>query len=105
MTTTFRDQGLVRDVDITSFKTYCPLPTSQLQAVLRSRSMNTSIRQLMKVTILDEEWRLKQQCVIQTTGRVFNHNTSLLGSDVAEVDPRRFIRMNVRRQSKSKDPT
>jgi Cytochrome P450 len=79
-------------LDITSVKTSCPLLTSTFQEVLRLRSMGTSIRQVMEDTVLDDQWLLKKDCMIQMPSRVIHEDSSIWGTDVDEFYPRRFMK-------------
>lgn len=93
MTQTSDDSGMTtRHMDITSLKTTCPLPTSTFQEVLRYRSMGTSVRQVMEDTILDGQWLLKKDSMIQMPSRVVHSDSSLWGPDAEDFNPRRFMK-------------
>lgn len=78
-------------LDITSVETDCPLLASTFQKVLRHRSMGTSIRQVVEDTVLDGEWFLKKDCLIEMPSRVLHKDPSVWGSDVDDINPRRFM--------------
>lgn len=92
MTEQTRNGETVRSLDITSLKTSCPLLTSTFQEVLRFRSMGTSVRQVMQDTVLDNNWLLKKDCMIEIPSRVIHTDKSIWGSDVDEFNPRRFMK-------------
>lgn len=94
----------IRSLDITSLKTDCPLLTSALQEVLRHRSMGTSIRQVMQDTVLDAQWLLKKDCMVQMPSRVIHTNQSIWGKDVNTFNPRRFMKNNVHQIKGGKRP-
>ena len=87
-----RNGEKVRSLDITSLKTSCPLLTSTFQEVLRFRSMGTSVRQVMQDTVLNDNWLLKKDCMIQMPSRVIHKDNSIWGSDADEFNPRRFMK-------------
>lgn len=86
------DNGIVRHLDITSLKTSCRLLTSTFQEVLRHKSMGTSVRQVMQDTMLNGQWLLKKDCMIQMPSRVIHTDPTLWGTDVDEFNPRRFMK-------------
>lgn len=65
VTETGDGNGKVNIIDLTALKTSYPLLTSTFQEVLRCRSMETSIRQVMEDTLLDGQWLLKKDSLIQ----------------------------------------
>ena len=92
MTRTSDSSGTTRHIDITSLKSTCPLLTSTFQEVLRYRSMGTSVRQVMEDTLLEGQWLLKKDSMIQMPSRVMHSDSSLWGTDVNEFNPRRFMK-------------
>lgn len=90
--TTTADNGVVRYLDITLLKTNCRLLTSTFQEVLRDRSVGTSVRQVMRDTVLDGQWLLKKDCMIQMPSRVVHTDSTLWGTDADAFNPRRFMK-------------
>lgn len=86
------DNGLVRYLDITLLKTNCRLLTSTFQEVLRYRSIGTSVRHVMHDTVLNGQWLLKKDCMIQMPSRAIHTDSTLWGDDVNEFNPRRFMK-------------
>ncbi|KAI1772252.1 cytochrome P450 [Hypoxylon cercidicola] len=90
-TETSTENGLtVRTLDITTLKESCPLLLSSYQEVLRSRSMGTSVREVMEDTYLDQ-WLLKKGAMLQMPSRIIHQDAGLWGGDVADFKPRRFL--------------
>lgn len=104
VTTTRDDDGLVRNLDITLLKTNCPLLTSTFQEVLRYRSMGTSVRQVMQDTVLNGQWLLKKDCMIQMPSRIIHKDSTLWGADVDEFNPRRFMKDEVQKTRNGRRP-
>ncbi len=90
--TTELEGEVTRSLDVTSLKANCPLLTSTFQEVLRYRSIGTSIRQVMEDTVLNGQWLLKKDAMIQMPSRVIHKDSSVWGGDVDDFDPRRFIK-------------
>lgn len=86
------DGSLVRTLDITNVKTKCPLLLSAFQETLRHRSAGTSVREVMEDTILDDQWLLKENSLIQMPSRVIHMDAKIWGADVKEFNPRRFLK-------------
>lgn len=104
MTQTSDSSGTTRHIDITSLKSTCPLLTSTFQEVLRYRSMGTSVRQVMEDTLLEGQWLLKKDSMIQMPSRVMHSDSSLWGLDVNEFNPRRFMKRSAQGKKSSKAP-
>ena len=96
--------GLVRNLDITSLKTNCPLLTSTYQEVLRYRSMGTSVRQVMEDTVLDNQYLLRKDCMVQMPSRVL-HLSNVWGTDADEFNPKRFMKDKSQNSGGGKRPT
>ena len=79
-------------LDISTLKTKCPLLASTFQEVLRYKSMGTSIRLVMQDTLLNGQWLLKKDCMIQMPSYVIHKDPSLWGFDVDDFNPRRFMK-------------
>ncbi|KAL8822521.1 MAG: hypothetical protein Q9191_006745 [Dirinaria sp. TL-2023a] len=104
MTQTSDSSGITRHIDITSLKSTCRLLTSTFQEVLRYRSMGTSVRQVMEDTLLEGQWLLKKDSMIQMPSRVMHSDSSLWGHDVDEFNPRRFLKVTGQPTSSGKAP-
>lgn len=91
-TSTNDDQGLTRFVDIKSLKERCPLLVSTFQETLRYCSIGTSVRQVMEDTVLDGQWLLKKDSMVQMPNRIIHKDPSIWGTDVDEFNPRRFMK-------------
>lgn len=88
---TVDNNGLIRYLDITSLKTNCRLLTSTFQEVLRYRSMGLTVRLVMEDTVLNGQWLLKKDSMVQIPSRVFHTDSTLWGTDVDKFNPRRFM--------------
>ncbi|KAF7881739.1 uncharacterized protein EAF02_006427 [Botrytis sinoallii] len=86
------DGSLTRSLDITNVKTKCHLLLSTFQETLRHRSAGTSVRIVMEDTMLDNKWLLKKNSIIQMPGRVIHMDPKIWGPDVADFNPRRFLK-------------
>lgn len=86
------ESNVVHSLDITNLKTNCPLLLSSYQESLRHRSMGTSVREVVKDTVLDGKWLLKKDCMIQMPSRIIHMDSRIWGSDVEEFNPRRFMK-------------
>ena len=104
--TTTRDKtgGKVHNLDISSVKTSCPLLTSTFQEVLRHCSIGISIRQVMQDTVLDGQWLLKKDCLVQMPSRVIHTDDSIWGADVDDFNPRRFMKDEKHKPENGKRP-
>ncbi|KAL9113445.1 MAG: hypothetical protein Q9227_002486 [Pyrenula ochraceoflavens] len=89
--TTAGNDSLVKSLDITRIKKHCPLLLSTYQEVLRYRSMGTSVREVMEDTYLDQ-WFLKKGAMLQMPSRIIHQDANLWGSNVADFEPRRFLK-------------
>lgn len=104
-TTTNNDGDMVRHLDITLLKTSCHLLTSTFQEVLRYRTIGTSVRQVMQDTVLNDQWLLKKDCMVQMPSRIIHKDSSIWGADVDEFNPRRFLKDGERKTAdKDKRP-
>jgi cytochrome P450 len=93
LTSSTDEEGVrINSLDIASLKESCPFLTSTFQEVLRLRSMGTSVRQVMQDTVLDGQWLLKKDCMIQMPSRVIHKDASVWGTDVDDFNPRRFMK-------------
>jgi len=84
--------GPTRSVDVKSLKQHCPLLISTFQETLRHCSIGTSVRQVMEDTVLEGQWLLKKDSIVQMPSRIIHKDSSLWGTDVDEFNPRRFTK-------------
>lgn len=84
--------GLTRSVDIKNLKQNCPLLISAFQETLRYCAIGTSVRQVMEDTVLDGQWLLKKDSMVQMPTRIIHKDSSLWGTDVDAFNPRRFLK-------------
>lgn len=84
--------GPIRSVDIKGLKEHCPLLISTFQETLRYISIGTSVRQVMEDTVLNGQWLLKKDSMIQMPSRIIHKDSSMWGTDVDEFNPRRFLK-------------
>jgi len=106
MTTSLDDGGnVVRNFDISNVKSSCRLLASTYQEILRFRSMGASVRLVMEDTLLDGRWLLKKDNLIQMPSRVIHEDGSIWGSDVAEFNPRRFLKEEKPKTANGKRPS
>ncbi|KAK4696316.1 hypothetical protein P7C71_g1579, partial [Lecanoromycetidae sp. Uapishka_2] len=69
-----------------------PIEAMFASKTLRHGSIGTSIRQVMEDTVLDGQWLLKKDSIVQMPSRIIHKDSSLWGSDVDEFNPRRFMK-------------
>jgi cytochrome P450 len=106
MTTSLGDSGnVVRNLDISSVKSSCPLLASTYQEILRFRSMGASVRLVMEDTLLDGRWLLKKDNLIQMPSRVIHADGAIWGTDVADFNPRRFLKEEKPKTPNGKRPS
>ncbi|ESZ97926.1 putative cytochrome P450 [Sclerotinia borealis F-4128] len=84
----------IRTLDITNVKASCPLLLSVYQESLRHLSMGTSVREVVRDTVLEGKWLLKKDSMIQMPSRIIHMDSTIWGSDVEEFNPRRFLKNN-----------
>ena len=85
--------GVTRDVNVHEVITGCPLLTSLVQETLRLRSTNASSRVVLKDTMLENKYLLKQDSIVQIPSAELHRDASTWGSTREDFDPRRFMRM------------
>lgn len=92
VTTTVENDGVIRNLDVTVLKPSCHLLTSTFQEVLRYRTIGISVRQVMQDTVLNVQWSLKKDSMIQMPSRIIHKDPRLWGADVDDFNPRRFMK-------------
>lgn len=101
-----KDDGpeTVSSVDIKSLKRRCPLLISAFQETMRYIAMGTSVRKVMEDTVLDGQWLLKKNSILQMPSRIIHKDQSIWGTSVEAYDPRRFMKVSTS-QKKAGGPT
>ena len=93
MTLKTGEHGLVmRNLDISSVKSSSPLLLSTCQEVLRLKAMGTSVRQVMKDTMLNDEYLLKEGNIVLMPTLLVHTDISIWGPDVKEFNHKRFMK-------------
>ena len=104
MTQTSDGSKTTRHIDITSLNSTCTLLTSTFQEVLRYRSIDTSVRQVMHATVLDNRWLLQKDSMVQMPSRVLHSDTSVWCVDANEFNPERFMKLSEQGAKSQKAP-
>ena len=97
--------GPVRHLDVTKIKHRCPVLISTFQEVLRLQSVGVAVREVMADTMLNDEWLLKKECMIQMPTRIIHRDPGLWGLDVDEFRPRRFMAGGAQQTRSGKRPS
>ena len=84
--------GVTRNVDIKSLKQHCPKLISTFQEVLRYCATSVSVRQVMEDTILNGQWLLKKDSLLQMPSRVIHADPENWGIDAQTFNPDRFMK-------------
>ena len=93
MATDHTAQGtLMRSLDITTLKSKCPILGSTFQEVLRCHAVGTSVRQVMRDTLLEDKYLLKEGSVILMPSVVVHSDASIWGPAVSTFNHRRFFK-------------
>ena len=79
-------------LDVGALKSRCPLLLSVFQETQRVRHIHAAIRRVMKDTLLDGKYLLKEGNYLQMPGHSIHSNTSIWGPSAREFDPYRFIK-------------
>lgn len=86
------DGRLMRSLDITRLKSNCPILGSTFQEVLRHHSASTSVRQVMRDTLLENRYLLKEGSTILMPSVVVHTDASIWGADVSAFNHKRFLK-------------
>jgi cytochrome P450 len=81
----------VMQLDVAALKTKCPLLLGTVQEVQRRRHAHANIRKVIKDTVLDGKYLLKQGNYMQVPGQPIHHDPRLWGSSADTFDPHRFL--------------
>ena len=93
MATSHTAQGaLMRSLDLATLKRNCPILGSTFQEVLRRHAVGTSVRQVMRDTLLEERYLLKEGSVVLMPSVVVHSDASVWGPDVSAFNHRRFLK-------------
>lgn len=84
--------GPVFHVDIANVIEGCPLLMSIVQETLRVQSTNATGRMVLKDTLLDNQYFLKQDSMLLMPSAVLHADASAWGSSVKDFDPHRFMK-------------
>lgn len=79
-------------LDTRKLKDNCPLLVSTYQEVLRLQTNNTQSRWVVRDTMLNDQYLLKKDSVIQMPGAIIHEDPAVWGMDAKEFNPRRFLK-------------
>ncbi|MCJ1248352.1 hypothetical protein MMC30_005569 [Trapelia coarctata] len=79
-------------VEITKLKQNCPLLLSVYHEILRTHSVLPSTREVLKDTLLNDQYLVKQGANIQMSTRLVHYDPETWGPDAHVMDLRRFLR-------------
>lgn len=85
----------VIEIDVSKFRTHCPVFCSTYNEVLRLISSHSTGRMVVKDTLLNERYLLKEGAIVQMPGSSVHLDANIWGADVKEFKPRRFINSKV----------
>lgn len=88
----------MRSLDISALRTDCPILVSTFQETLRHGSLNASVRVVTEDTIINDQYLLKKDGVVQMPAHIVHSDPTIWGPTVAEFDPFRFCRKETRRK-------
>lgn len=80
-------------LDLGALKSKCPLLLSVFQETQRIRHIHAAIRRVMKDTLLDGKYLLKEGDYLQMPGHPIHVNTTIWGPSAREFDPYRFLKI------------
>lgn len=92
-TTTVNDNmgKVTRTLDIVKLRTACPILTSTFKETLRHAAMGASLRLVTEDTIINEQYFLRKNSIIQIPAHVVHSDPVIWGPTVADFDESRFI--------------
>ena len=79
-----------RQVNIAEVAAECPLVSSIVHETLRVQSVGTSTRKVLKDTLIDDQYLLKQGSTVLMPSAELHTTSSVWGSSPTTFDPRRF---------------
>ena len=83
-------QGPTRHVNIAEVAAECPLVASIVHETLRVQSVGTSTRKVLKDTLIDGQYLLKQGSTVLMPSAELHNTSSVWGSSSTAFDARRF---------------
>ena len=84
-------EGTTRHVNIAEVATGCPLVASIVHETLRVQSVSTSARKVLKDTLVDGQYLLKQDSTVLIPSAEVHTTSSVWGSSSTTFDAKRFI--------------
>lgn len=91
VTTKYGRTKKVRELDMTTVKSDCPILVSTFQEMLRTHSIGVSARLVVEDHLLDGKYLLKKGSTIMIPGPVQHTSPVAFGSDVDTFDHQRFM--------------
>jgi hypothetical protein len=85
----------VLELDVSKFRQHCPVFCSTYQEVLRLISSHSTGRMVVKDTLLNDRYLLKEGAIVQMPGASVHLDANIWGADVRDFKPRRFINSKV----------
>ncbi|KAK2022916.1 cytochrome P450 [Colletotrichum zoysiae] len=79
------------NLDVAALKSQCPLLLSVFQETQRTRHVNPSFRKVLKDTLLDDKYLLKEGTYLQVPGNVIHSEAGIWGPTALQFDPYRFM--------------
>lgn len=92
VTVTDDSHGMTRSIDIKSLKEHCPTLISTFQETLRYCAISVAVRQVMEDTVLDGQWLLKKDSLLQMPSRIIHADQEHWGIDAQIFNPYRFMK-------------
>lgn len=81
----------ITSLDVAKLRTSCPLIHSVFQESLRVHSYNASVRAVLKDTVLQGRYLLKQGAVVHMPSHVIHNDISVWGVTAKEFEADRFV--------------
>lgn len=79
-------------LDIKRLQEECDLLISTYQEVLRLETDNVSTRWVVRDTMINDQYLLRKNSVVQIPGAVLHQDPAIWGPDVKEFKPQRFLK-------------
>lgn len=81
-----------RLLNVNKLRESCPLLVSTYQEVLRIQTNNTQSRWVVKDTVINDQYLLKKDSVVQMPGAIIHEDPAVWGPDAKIFNPRRFLK-------------
>lgn len=78
-------------LDVARLKSKCPLLLSVIEETQRHHHIHATVRKVMKDTILDHKYLLREGNYLQIPGNIVHFQPHLWGSSAQEFNPYRFL--------------